>query len=134
MDADRPVAVMTGRAGGGASLGLCMAGAVSFAVGVAFVAFWGFQVFDDWTMANRIVAGASLLGCLLLGLVPVFATRAGDPATGAARVGAARWVFAAGILLVWAALAAAVLFTPVDRDEDHLIREARFGGRAAGAR
>jgi len=118
---------MMERTAGSPAQGLCTAGTVGFAVSVAFLTYWGFEVFDAWTLPNQIVAASGLLGCLLLGLVPLFATRSSsDPVSGRMPLGAARWAFGLGILLVWVALVVAVLFTPIEKDTGTSIRETRL--------
>jgi hypothetical protein len=88
--------------------GLCTASATIFAVGIAFLGYWGFLEPTPWRSLDVLVVLAALGGFGALGLVPWIATApAGDDDE--AKLVLARRAFLAGVVGIWLAVAISLL-------------------------
>ncbi len=88
--------------------GLCAASATIFAVGIAFLGYWGFLEPTPWRSVDVLVAVAALAGFGALGLVPWVAT-APSADEGEAKLALARRAFLAGVVGIWLAVAISLL-------------------------
>ena len=88
--------------------GLCAASATIFAVGIAFLGYWGFLDPTPWRSVDILVVIAALGGFGALGLVPWIATA---PSTdeGEAKLVIARRAFIVGVAGIWLAVAFSLL-------------------------
>jgi hypothetical protein len=88
--------------------GLCTASATIFAVGIAFLGYWGFLEPTPWRSLDVLVVLAALGGFGALGLVPWIATApaADDDET---KLLLARRAFLAGVAGIWLAVAISLL-------------------------
>jgi len=83
--------------------GLCSASSTIFAVGMAFLGYWGFLEPAPWRSTDVMVAVAALAGFAALGLVPWIVT---TPVVeeGQDKAVPARRVFALGVIALWFAV------------------------------
>jgi hypothetical protein len=83
--------------------GLCTASATIFAVGIAFLGYWGFLEPLPWRFSDVMVVAAALGGFAALGMVPFIATTpmAEDDQR---PIVMARWAFAFGVVAIWCAV------------------------------
>ncbi len=96
------------RAPAGSVTGLCSASATMFAVGMAFLGYWGVYEQGRWHVSDYLVVGLALLGFAALGCVPLIVTTpVADEA--AEKVVEARRALALGIALIWLSLVVAVI-------------------------
>jgi len=96
------------RSPGGTVEGLCTASATIFAVGIAFLGYWGFLEPTPWRSVDILVVIAALGGFGALGLVPWIAT-ASSADEGEAKLALARRAFLAGVVGIWLAVAFSLL-------------------------
>lgn len=96
------------RAPTGSIVGLCSASATMFAVGMAFLGYWGVYEQTPWRPQDIIVVTLAFVGFAALGSVTWIATTpvAND---GDEKVVPARRAFAIGITLIWLAVLAAIV-------------------------
>ena len=95
------------RAPVGSVTGLCSASATMFAVGMAFLGYWGVYEQGRWHTVDYIVVVLALIGFAALGFVPWIVTTPvaeGD----AEKVVGARRAMALGTMLIWMAVGIAV--------------------------
>ena len=91
----------------GSIQGLCSSAATIFALGMAFLGYWGFTNNEPWQRADVIVLFPALIGFLCLALVPWIITRpVKDDHT--SNVEQARKVFIWGVVVLWIAIGASV--------------------------
>jgi hypothetical protein len=88
--------------------GLCAASATIFAVGIAFLGYWGFLEPTPWRSVDIMVVIAALGGFGALGLVPWIAT-APSADDGEARLTLARRAVLVGVAGIWLAVAFSLL-------------------------
>ena len=95
------------RAPSGSVTGLCSASATMFAVGMAFLGYWGVYEPVAWRNADFVIVILALAGFAALGSVPWIVT---TPVAeeGEEKVAAARRALAAGIALIWLSVLVAV--------------------------
>ncbi|MDL2403816.1 hypothetical protein [Rhizobium mayense] len=95
------------RAPTGSVTGLCSASATMFAVGMAFLGYWGVYEQGSWHPVDYFVLVLALVGFAALGCVPWIVTTpvAEDEAE---KVVAARRAMALGTALIWMAVGIAV--------------------------
>lgn len=96
------------RAPVGSVAGLCSASATMFAVGMAFLGYWGVYEPVRWGPADFVVVILAFIGFAALGAVPWIATTP-VPDDGAEMIVAARRALALGFALVWLSVLVAVL-------------------------
>ncbi|AGS25457.1 hypothetical protein [Rhizobium etli] len=96
------------RAPSGAVAGLCSASATMFAVGMAFLGYWGLYEAGGWRSADVLIVVLTLVGFAALGSVPWIVTTpvARD---GEEKVAAARRALALGVVLIWLSVLMSVL-------------------------
>jgi hypothetical protein len=96
------------RAPAGTVEGLCTASATIFAVGIAFLGYWGFLEATPWRSIDFLVVIAALGGFGALGLVPWIATAptADEDDT---KLVHARRAFLVGVAGIWLAVALSLL-------------------------
>ncbi|RDJ27667.1 hypothetical protein DWF00_12110 [Bosea caraganae] len=88
------------RAPTGSIVGLCSASATMFAVGMAFLGYWGVHEPLPWRPRDIAVVILAFIGFAALGSVTWIATTP-VPEDGAEKVVPARRAFATGVLLIW---------------------------------
>ncbi|AYG63269.1 hypothetical protein QD460_16775 [Rhizobium jaguaris] len=95
------------RAPTGSVTGLCSASATMFAVGMAFLGYWGVYEQGPWHTVDYVVLVLALIGFAALGSVPWIVT---TPVAeeDAEKVGTARRAMALGTMLIWLAVGIAV--------------------------
>ncbi len=95
------------RAPTGSVTGLCSASATMFAVGMAFLGYWGVYEPVGWRGSDFVVVILALIGFAALGSVPWIVT---TPVTeeGAEKVESARRALALGVALIWLSVLIAV--------------------------
>ena len=88
--------------------GLCAASATIFAVGIAFLGYWGFLDPQPWSKLDLLVIAFALGGFAALGLVTWIATK---PAAEGdfSHVTAARKAFGCGVIALWLAVLVSLL-------------------------
>jgi hypothetical protein len=88
--------------------GLCAASATIFAVGIAFLGYWGFLDPPPWSVMDLLVIAFALGGFAALGLVTWIATK---PAVEGdfRHVAAARRAFGSGVIALWLAVLVSLL-------------------------
>ncbi|MBB3657650.1 hypothetical protein FHX15_002892 [Rhizobium sp. BK650] len=91
------------RAPTGSVTGLCSASATMFAVGMAFLGYWGVYEQGSWHTTDYLVMIVAIIGFAALGCVPWIVTTpvAEDEAD---KVAVARRAMALGTALIWAAV------------------------------
>ena len=98
------------RSPSGSVEGLCSASATIFAVGIAFLGYWGFLEPTPWRSLDVVVIIAALAGFGALGMVPWIATAPAAADTDAdAKIALARRAFALGVVGIWIAVALSLL-------------------------
>ncbi|MBK3745211.1 hypothetical protein G3A39_39185 [Paraburkholderia aspalathi] len=92
----------------GSVAGLCSASATMFAVGTAFLGYWGLNDAGAWSWPDVLVVTLAFIGFAALGSVPWLATA---PVLEGERenVVAARRAFAIGVILIWMSVVATVI-------------------------
>lgn len=95
------------RAPTGSVPGLCSASATMFAVGMAFLGYWGVYEPVGWSPADYLVVVLAFCGFASLGLVPWLATRPLAEGEAETLTGARR-ALAVGFVLVWLSVLVAV--------------------------
>ena len=95
------------RAPTGSVTGLCSASATMFAVGMAFLGYWGVYEQGRWHPFDYVVMGIAVVGFAVLGSVPWIVT---TPVAeeDADKVVVARRAMALGTTLIWTAVCIAV--------------------------
>lgn len=95
------------RAPAGSVTGLCSASATMFAVGMAFLGYWGVYEQGRWHPADYCVVVLAVIGFAALGAVPWIVTTpvAEEEAD---KVAVARRAMALGIALIWLSVCIAV--------------------------
>ncbi|KEA07792.1 hypothetical protein G6L85_30540 [Agrobacterium rhizogenes] len=95
------------RAPAGSVTGLCSASATMFAVGMAFLGYWGVYEPGRWRGSDFVVVILALVGFAALGSVPWIVT---TPVAeeGEEKVVAARRALAVGVALIWLSVLIAV--------------------------
>ncbi len=58
----------------GSIQGLCSSSATGFAVCLAFLGYWGFQISNPWEISHLLVLVPLIIAALSFGLTPFFAT------------------------------------------------------------
>ncbi|AVA24032.1 hypothetical protein [Rhizobium sp. NXC24] len=88
------------RAPSGSVPGLCSASATMFAVGMAFLGYWGVYEPGGWDRSDLIVVVLALIGFAALGSVPWIVT---TPVAeeGQEKIVAARRALLLGVALIW---------------------------------
>lgn len=96
------------RAPTGSIVGLCSASATMFAVGMAFLGYWGVHEPLPWRPRDVAVVTLAFIGFAALGAVPWIAT---TPVANDAdeKVQPARRAFALGALLIWLSVLVAII-------------------------
>jgi len=96
------------RAPAGSVTGLCSASATMFAVGMAFMGYWGVYEQGRWEISDYFVVALAIIGFAALGSVPwIVTTPVADE--DAEKVVDARRALALGIALIWLSVCVAVL-------------------------
>ena len=95
------------RAPTGSVVGLCSASATMSAIGMAFLGYWGVHEPVPWRAGDIVVVCLMFLGFLALGATILIITSPTDD--GSERIVPARRAFAAGWLLLWAAVIVAII-------------------------
>ncbi|MBB5536460.1 hypothetical protein [Rhizobium giardinii] len=96
------------RAPSGAVAGLCSASATMFAVGMAFLGYWGLYEPGGWRSADLVIVVLALVGFAALGSVPwIVTTPVADD--GEEKVAAARRALALEVVLIWLSVLVSVL-------------------------
>ncbi|MBB3612709.1 hypothetical protein FHX11_005681 [Rhizobium sp. BK602] len=95
------------RAPAGSVTGLCSASATMFAVGMAFLGYWGVYEQGGWRLSDYFVVGLALIGFAALGSVPWIVTTPVAEEEAEKVVGARR-ALALGIGLIWLSVCIAV--------------------------
>jgi len=87
----------------GSIVGLCSSSATIFAVGMAFLGYWGFLEPTPWRPTDVMVAVLALAGFAALGLVPWIVTTPVAEESQEKTVPARR-AFAVGVIAIWFAV------------------------------
>jgi len=95
------------RAPSGSVTGLCSASATMFAVGMAFLGYWGVYEPGHWRSFDYVVVILALIGFAALGSVPWIVTTP-IAEEGEEKVVAARRALALGVVLIWLSVLVAV--------------------------
>ena len=95
------------RAPTGSVPGLCSASATMFAVGMAFLGYWGVYEPVSWRASDFVVVILALIGFAALGAVPWIVTTP-VPEEGAEKIIVARRALALGVALIWLSVVVAV--------------------------
>ncbi|MBE1159437.1 hypothetical protein [Dyella acidiphila] len=96
------------RAPTGSVVGLCSASATLSAMGMAFLGYWGIHEPAHWGWADSLVVGLVFLSFLALGsTIWLITTPVAED--GCERIVPARRTFAAGMALMWLAIAISVI-------------------------
>ncbi|NLS17762.1 hypothetical protein HGP16_14460 [Rhizobium sp. P40RR-XXII] len=95
------------RAPVGSVTGLCSASATMFAVGMAFLGYWGVYDQGDWRVSDYFVVVLALIGFAALGSVPWIVTTPVAEEE-AEKVVEARRALAVGIAFIWLSVSIAV--------------------------
>jgi hypothetical protein len=95
------------RAPAGSVTGLCSASATMFAVGMAFLGYWGVYEQGRWRLSDYFVVVLAVIGFAALGSVPWIVT---TPVAeeDAEKVVEARRALTLGVALIWLSVCAAV--------------------------
>ncbi|MFK0166147.1 hypothetical protein [Rhizobium sp. NPDC090279] len=95
------------RAPAGSVTGLCSASATMFAVGMAFLGYWGVYEQGRWRASDYCVVVLAIIGFAALGSVPWIVT---TPVAeeDADKVAGARQALALGVALIWLSVCVAV--------------------------
>ncbi len=95
------------RAPAGSVTGLCSASATMFAVGMAFLGYWGVYEQGRWHISDYFVVVLAIIGFAALGCVPWIVTTPVAEEE-AEKVVEARRALALGIALIWMSVCIAV--------------------------
>lgn len=95
------------RAPAGSVTGLCSASATMFAVGMAFLGYWGVYEQGRWHASDYFVVVLAVIGFAALGSVPWIVTTPVAEEDGE-KVPAARRAMALGVGLIWLSVCIAV--------------------------
>ena len=91
------------RAPTGSVTGLCSASATMFAVGMAFLGYWGVYEQGSWRAVDYLVMAIAIVGFASLGCVPWIVTTPVSEEE-ADKVAVARRAMALGTALIWMAV------------------------------
>jgi hypothetical protein len=97
------------RAPVGSIVGLCSASATMFAMGMAFLGYWGVHEPHPWRWHEILVVVLALGGFSMLGAVTWIATTPVEDET-LERVLPARRAFALGVVLLWLSVLVTVVY------------------------
>lgn len=89
---------------------LSSASATIFSIGIVFLGYWGLYEPTKWRFGDVMVVVIALIGFGCLGLVPWMATSPVESETSDGRIRIARHLFLAGVLSIWLAVAASLIF------------------------
>ncbi|SCB32714.1 hypothetical protein [Rhizobium multihospitium] len=95
------------RAPAGSVTGLCSASATMFAVGMAFLGYWGVYDQGPWRISDYFVVALAIIGFAALGSVPWIVTTPVAEEEAEKVVGARR-ALALGVALIWLSVCIAV--------------------------
>ena len=95
------------RAPAGSVTGLCSSSATIFAVGMAFLGYWGVYEQGPWHISDYFVVVFAIIGFAALGCVPLIVTTPVAEEE-AEKVVEARRALALGIALIWLSVCIAV--------------------------
>jgi hypothetical protein len=96
------------RAPAGSVPGLCTASATMFAVGMAFLGYWGVYEPVRWHAPDFVVVILAFIGFAALGAVPWIATTP-VPEEGMEKIVPARRALALGVALIWLSVLVAIV-------------------------